>query len=560
MLILKAYIYLFITANLIFISGFVFRNIFLRDLKENILITGILGTFFLSIISLFVNFIYPLTVFVNTLIAIIIFIIFLIKINKILLKKFFFYTILCSLISFIIVIFDTIYRPDAGLYHLPFTKIINDYKIILGVNHLEFRYGHTSILQYLAAINNNYFFFDIGVLLPLIFFFSISVVFFFKKIFSKENKIIKYLAFLFLFYILYEMNRYSEFGNDAPAHILFLLTVIIFLNKNNNLLEISNNYKIVSTLSIYIFCIKSTLFFILLLPLYYIFIEKNFFLLKLKYNIFLVLIIFAWFIRNFLISSCFVYPLSFTCNSDVLWSSYHSYTQSHPNFVSDLTEAWSKGISDNNRNIEGSYVENFNWVSTWLKNHFIKILERLSPLFLIFFLLIVFKGKYFNKKDFDIYKNKINFLLIINITGLIYWFIEFPTFRYGKSYIVCTLIILFIYFINFIFKKENIEKKFFKIVLALCFVVILTKNFKRVYLNYSNEYLNYPFPEIYSLNSIGKIENHIPFIKENEIIFYRTNNNGLCMYGESPCSCCSANMNQIKAYHLYSYKLYSIKQ
>ena len=110
-------------------------------------------------------------------------------------------------------------------------------------------------------------------------------------------------------------------------------------------------------------------------------------------------------------------------------------------------------------------------------------------------------------------EEEVNFLLIINITGLIYWFIKFPTFRYGKSYIVCTLIILFIYFINFIFKKEYIEKKFFKIILAFCFVVILTKNFKRVYLSYTNEYLNYPFPEIYSLNSIGKIENHIPFIK-----------------------------------------------
>ena len=46
-------------------------------------------------------------------------------------------------------------RPDAGLYHLPFINIINDSKLIFGSANLEFRFGHTSILQYLAAGFNN---------------------------------------------------------------------------------------------------------------------------------------------------------------------------------------------------------------------------------------------------------------------------------------------------------------------------------------------------------------------------------------------------------------------
>ena len=39
--------------------------------------------------------------------------------------------------------FDNTNRPDAGLYHLPFINIINDSKIIIGSNNLEFRFGHT---------------------------------------------------------------------------------------------------------------------------------------------------------------------------------------------------------------------------------------------------------------------------------------------------------------------------------------------------------------------------------------------------------------------------------
>ena len=39
---------------------------------------------------------------------------------------------LLSLICLAIITFDNTYRPDAGLYHLPFTKILNEEKIIVG--------------------------------------------------------------------------------------------------------------------------------------------------------------------------------------------------------------------------------------------------------------------------------------------------------------------------------------------------------------------------------------------------------------------------------------------
>ena len=54
MLLLKAYILLFLSANLIFISGFVFKKFFLKDAEKNILITGILGAFLFLIIGVFV--------------------------------------------------------------------------------------------------------------------------------------------------------------------------------------------------------------------------------------------------------------------------------------------------------------------------------------------------------------------------------------------------------------------------------------------------------------------------------------------------------------------------
>ena len=52
--------------------------------------------------------------------------------------------------------YDGTYRPDAGLYHLPYISILNENKIIIGLSNIHFEFGHVSILQYLSAIYNNF--------------------------------------------------------------------------------------------------------------------------------------------------------------------------------------------------------------------------------------------------------------------------------------------------------------------------------------------------------------------------------------------------------------------
>ena len=119
-------------------------------------------------------------------------------------------------------------RPDAGLYHLPFINIINDSKLIFGSANLEFRFGHTSILQYLAAGFNNIFFTEKGISIPLANIFAFTTIYIFNM-YNRNESILKVIFFLFLFNILYSMNRYSGFGNDDPAHIFFYLVFCNFL-------------------------------------------------------------------------------------------------------------------------------------------------------------------------------------------------------------------------------------------------------------------------------------------------------------------------------------------
>ena len=59
--------------------------------------------------------------------------------------------------TFIIITFSNINRPDAGLYHLPFVKILNENKLIFGLTNLHYRFGHTSIFQYISALHVNFF-------------------------------------------------------------------------------------------------------------------------------------------------------------------------------------------------------------------------------------------------------------------------------------------------------------------------------------------------------------------------------------------------------------------
>jgi hypothetical protein len=112
------------------------------------------------------------------------------------------YTLIISLISgavtTLVIVLDNIYRPDAGLYHLPCTKIINENKVIFGAANIHFRLGHISILQYLNAIYNNRLFGDNEILLPIASIFSLLIIFFISELYNEFKKKKIYSLYIFL--------------------------------------------------------------------------------------------------------------------------------------------------------------------------------------------------------------------------------------------------------------------------------------------------------------------------------------------------------------------------
>jgi hypothetical protein len=185
------FIFSFFTVYFYFLIGNIFNykvnnnNAF--NIK-NIIYKCIIGLILISFIALITNFFVSLNKITNTIIytSILIIVIFLKK--KVYFKEAKIVLIIISLVNFFLIISSKVYTPDAGLYHLPFINILHEYKIILGLSNLHFRFGHASILEYLNAINYNLIFNINGILIPQGILCALIIVHFFNEVFNFFKK------------------------------------------------------------------------------------------------------------------------------------------------------------------------------------------------------------------------------------------------------------------------------------------------------------------------------------------------------------------------------------
>tara|TARA_B100000787_G_scaffold170023_1_gene163504 strand:- start:121 stop:1809 length:1689 start_codon:yes stop_codon:yes gene_type:complete len=529
---------IFLMCLFLALSGFLFKK-FIINVQENNTFeeNGLFGFLLIGFLALFVNFFFPLNLIVNNfLFVVIVYLGYKFKFfnqNK---KKLFKDTLYVTLIAYIFFIYSNVNTPDALLYHLPYSKIINEHKIILGISNLHFRFGHISIFQYISSFFVNNIFNTNGLLIPI----SLLTSFFFIYAYKKFNKTFdnfktrlnSYLIFLFLIFSFYSFNRYSGWGNDAQVHIYYFLSIIYLLDyfSDKNSLVI---FKKVSLISLFTFLIKPFYIISLIMPLIiYALLRKKNIILRSRFFIFSFLFISLWFLKNILVSGCLIYPITITCNSNIAWFNNEAKLQSLSG------EAWSKDwINRNDKNLNHEqYNKDFIWVSTWSKNHFLVIKEKLIPVFSFLFLNILFF--YFAKCLKS--KHKINnsnnkfylLLLLINLLGLLVWFIKFPIYRYGSSYIYSSIVFLFYFiFIRFVNFKRLIKIKYvFVFFIYIFFSGIMIKNLDRIVKNYNNPISPIIFDNIKD-SDVVKVTDH-----DGKFIHFTPSNRAACGYTLSPCS------------------------
>ncbi len=542
-----------------------FLNISLKKTFYFYSLTSLLGIIFLSFIALLANFFFKLDILFNTLIFLIIIIIFFIfqrnfikNINKNL--DFLYFLIICSFGVSLFLVFSNSYRPDAGLYHLPYINILNENKIIIGASNLHQRFGHISILQYLSGIHFNYFFKINGIVLPAA---CIATYTIFNLISNMQNiKIIsvsKFFSILILIYVCFKMNRYSEYGNDAVGHFIFFVVLSLYLNfkENINNLKKVEVFYLIYIFSIFVFLNKTFLIASLLIPL--LLIKDSFFKFLNMKTLIISIFIIMWFSKNILSSGCLIYPMPITC-FNFEWTNF--IYESNILDVSVGSEAWAKDWSNQNDKILGykDYLKNFYWIKFWIKNQFLEILEILIPYLLMIMLLIIYlklsdpKNKIVRNNQV-LFKNYI-FILSIIFIGILIWFLKGPIYRYGYSYIISFIALIISLLVKKYFYRYD-KKKLINLTNFLIFLAVFTlvsKQGIRISNNYNKMYYNYPWPKFYSFEKNNKKIILEKFEENNKILFFRPKNT-YCFYSKSPCTSVGVDKN-LKMKIKHGYRIY----
>lgn len=544
-------------------AGHFFSKIILQNNNQlEISHYGILGIIFLSIISFILNLIAPLNEMISNFIFIFIILnFFIIKFkNKLQITNFIKKIIPLILLNILLISYSNYYDPDGAWYHLPFSRLINDYKIILGSASLHPMFGSHSILQYFAASLHNSLTGPNGVLFVNSLIGAFFLMFFYEKYKLEKNFYLKIFLFMALVLFFIEMNRVSEYGNDTGGHLFFILTIFFSLKilLEKKLTPIA--FKEICLLSLFTFFIKPLLIFILFIPAW-LYIKNNLYKNFSFVPLFSVLITFFWLLKNTLLTGCLIYPLNFTCIEKLSWYSSNSNFLISAKNSSQFSELHSKGWKNFDQNIrkfvnyenelekKENFKKSFKWVNSYIEGgYYNNILKKvdyyiifLSLVFLILFYLSkksrLRREKLFKKGDLK----KINILLYLNLIFFFIFIIKFPDGRYGLSYMFVVIYFIFIY----IFYYLNFNLRFLKLVkilnffLIILFTVFLLKNSMKILTQ--NEIAS-PLPDINYKNSqifkkmSKKIENGKIFdIYYGDAKNIRFAEKNLCKYFKSPC-------------------------
>lgn len=503
------------------------------DIFENFII----GTLFVIFFSYFINFFLALSSIITNIFFLIFTLIGFFSLwnneVKISYKKVFVLLFFLTLITF----FSKNYN-DYELYHLPYMEVLKKFKIIFGLSNLDFRYGHSSVLQNISAFqhntlmsNDSYIFFPV-----LLFLISLNKIF--EKIFKTDSINIFLIGLVSFIFFAIHGSRFGALGNDYPSHILAIISIIYFLElKSQKELEESRIF-IFFSLCFVIIVSKFSLVFYSLLPLYLIFTTKLK-ILKLLAPLrifFLSTLTLFFFTKNIINSSCLIYPIPILCFK-TSWS-VDKYSYSSPETISLTSSIHVKNywhsdhllqpdvrkdfelnlLSDDeiydeylklndhgkkeflNYHFYNDYLRFKNWSKFYFKDSdFYKLLKDIILLNFLLLVIALFifgkknKNQLFSFNDTISYIKNSFFFISFSIISFIFWFLNFPQLRYGFSY----CLIFFLLPKLFIFNKFEVSyfrehfSKTIKIIFSIILIYVLYSNSIRIFQNLNDNDLKF---------------------------------------------------------------------
>tara|TARA_B100001057_G_C22846707_1_gene949343 strand:- start:78 stop:1406 length:1329 start_codon:yes stop_codon:yes gene_type:complete len=441
------------------------------------------------------------------------------------------------------------------MYHHPYVSYLKSEKIIFGIANIQFRFGHISFLQYVQAALTNDYLHNISLATINIIFYISFLIFVSGKIF--EAKTINFnllITILFSSFLLIKFARYREYGNDLIpliVSIYFLINIINIQSKYSLSQDNLINLFLPFVAFMFMHKLPYIFTFLIFLPIFISLKKRSIDKKKIFSSVIFLILVIPWLIKNYITTSCLVYPIVSSCFSNSL---FQLNGLAAAESASWLSEIWAKAFMAHpdwqNINLK-NYVSGFNWVPTWFESHFLKILEIIAPLILIIFIFSIYiflnKDKCLKKKNFYHFNKPYVYLWISIFFGLIVWFYKAPVFRFGSFYIISIIIFSYILLLNFFFElKKSMEVRFYKIIFSICLIFFLSKNILRIY--DSNNSL-FPKTSFYENLEVFKISNNY------EILILKPKQNGLCYYTKLICSHeipKSIHIKQFKDYYIFT--------
>mgnify|MGYP001388758203 CR=1 FL=1 len=329
--------------------------------------TGIYGFVIIYLILVSIHFFLPINYFVSLLIKVVGLLIglknysLIKKIDSKLFNKF----LIIIIIFFICSLTDRVH-DDFYWYHLPTINYIHDYKIIFGIASLNDQLGYGQGYFYLSSL-----FIDPIVKINFIYHPSIIIISFFLIFMIEENskkKIIenKLLFYFFISIILIKFTRFKEYGLDVFAFCIIgvLSHYLISFYKTKDKIYFNKSLLLI----VFGFFIKQYVIITIFYLIYYFYKLKLKIFLFLKDRLILFLCIFISIVsmsKNIVQTGCLIYPIPVTCISSnyVNWSLGNEVAKKrfdHLKAYSKGIKMYAKEIKDNNLKAE-EYLKNFKY-------------------------------------------------------------------------------------------------------------------------------------------------------------------------------------------------------
>ena len=392
---------------------------------------------------------------------------------------------------------------DAGLYHLNHQEWLRSYKITFGLVNSHFRFGFSSISEWISAnfwINGNLIFLHFLNIIFIVFFFQII----FEYIFSRERPRYKnifiallIIGFLDNFGVNGGKNGFIEVEaigkSDTPFAILFFLTTLCLYDYSVTKTINKNEIFILSLMSLFAFQFRIFGFIALVYYLFVAFNKKD--IVKvLKISSIHIIFLIAWLIKNFITTACVIYPVSFTC-IDVSWSATKGASANFA--MSDLINVHSPLRS----------LDLQTWFSEWV----LKDINKTVLYNFLFSLIILILYFSLLHKNTETSKFRFNSFGIFILMSLILWIISAPGIRLG----IGVILLLYIYIPNLLSsKKPRFKIQNNKYILSFLFfgtliLVPQTNNYQLLFNSaFSNEFREIKSVEVEyetNLNSFGVV-------------------------------------------------------